>query len=277
MNSEHREFRKQAIKELDSMVENNVWELLDRPTDKSEGKNANIIDSRWIFKKKVENGNTKYKARLVIRRFKDKNVYTLKETYAPVSRQSLIRAALSIINKQNLEMCQMNVKTAFLYSKLEEEIYMEIPEGLHVQEEAKLTKVCKLKKSLYGLKISLKNWNNKFTEKMRKLDLENDLHDPCLFTWRYKGQMAMVKLYVDDMLIVSNNSEKSEKIKNHLSTVFQMKDLGEPKTFSGMTIQKNREERSLVIHQSEYTEKVLEKFNMKECKPQSNGYSMSRQ
>lgn len=271
MNSENKELWKQAIREeLDSMKENTVWILVDRPKEDSHGKRPNIIDSKWVFKKKVENnGSIKYKARLVSRGFKDKNVYGLKETYAPVSRLSLIRAALSIINKEDLEVSQMDVKTAFLNGELEEEVFMEIPEGLEVSENFKLEKVCKLKKSLYGLRVSPKLWNKKFSDEARKLGLENDLHDPCLFTWRWNGKMAIVILYVDDMLIASNDPEKLNQIKAHLGKAFQMKDLGEPQNFLGMTIQRDRKKKSIIIHQTAYTEKVLQRFNMLESKPQS--------
>lgn len=271
MNSENNELWKQAIREeLDSMEENKVWVLVDRPKEDPRGKRPNIIDSKWVFKKKVEsNGSIKYKARLVSRGFKDKNVYGLKETYAPVSRLSLIRAVLSIINKEDLDVNQMDVKTAFLHGELKEEVFMEIPEGLEVPENVKLEKVCKLEKSLYGLIVSPKLWYKKFTEEVRKLGLENDLHDPCLFTWRSNGKLAIVLLYVDDMLIAGNDPEKLNEIKTHLSSVFQMKDLGEPKNFLGMTIHRDRNERSIVLHQAAYTERVLERFNMHESKPQS--------
>ena len=271
VNSKEKEMWKHAIQEeLNSMRENKVWESVDRPKEKINGRKPNTIDSRWLFKKKVETErNIKYKARLVIRGFKDKNIYDLKETYAPVSRLSLIRAVISIINKENLEMCQMDVKTEFLYGELNEEIFMEIPNGLEVSDDMKLSKVCKLKRSLYGLKISPKKWNKKFSEEVRKLGLENDLHDPCLFTWRKNGNIAIIILYVDDMLIASNNSEKLNQIKNHLSAVFQMKDLGDPKNFLGMSIERDRKQRNITIHQAAYTEKVLQKFNMESCNPQS--------
>ena len=130
----------------------------------------------------------------------------------------------------------MDVKTAFLYGELKEEVYMEIPDGLQVSEETKLAKVCKLKRSLYGLKMSPKKWNKRFSEEARKLGLQNDLHDPCLFTWRLKGKLAIVLLYVDDMLIASNDKKKLEEIKVHFSKSFRMKDSGEPKSFLGMII-----------------------------------------
>ena len=256
--------------ELNSMKENAVWELIDRPKIKENGKRPNIIDSRWIFKKKIKSdGTITYKARLVIRGFKDKNDYGIKETYAPVSRMPLIRAILSIINKENLEMCQMDVKTAFLNGELNEEVYMEIPEGLKVSDSTKLTKVCKLKRALYGLKTSPKKWYKRFSEEAHKLGLENDLHDPCLYTWRKEGKLALIILYVDDMLIASNDHERLIQIKEHLSSVFEMKDLGEPKNFLGMSIQRNRSEKYIVLHQSAYIEGVLERFKMRECKPQS--------
>ena len=100
--------------ELESMSKNQVWKLVDRKTASSDGKRQNVIDSRWVLKKKIEpGGNIRYKTRLVIRGFKDKNEYDLQETYAPVSRLPLIRMTLTIANKFDLELCQMDVKTAF--------------------------------------------------------------------------------------------------------------------------------------------------------------------
>ena len=101
---------------------------------------------------------------------------------------------------------------------------MKIPNGLYVSENIKNNKICKLKRALYGLKVSTKKWNKRFSEEAHKLGLENDLHDPCLFTWRCNGEIALVILYVDDMLLASNNSEKFKQIKEHLSKVFQISD-----------------------------------------------------
>ena len=97
-----------------------------------------ILDSRWIFKRKVdESGIVKFKARLVIRGFKDKNNYDLRETYAPVSRLVLVRSFLAIANKCKLHLRQLDVETAFLYGELDENIYMEIPEGIEKDKECR--------------------------------------------------------------------------------------------------------------------------------------------
>ena len=141
--------------ELQSMCKNEVWTLVDRPTSRKEEKKANIIDAKWVFKRKTgDNGKKTYKARLVIRGFKDRKEYELKETYAPVSRMPLVSSVLAIANKQDLELCQMDVKTAFLNGKLDDDKYMEIPEGVRVDPEIRKTQVYKVQKSLYGLRIS---------------------------------------------------------------------------------------------------------------------------
>lgn len=256
--------------ELQSMIENDVWEIVDRPAKEIKGKRTNLLDSKWIFKKKkLENGEEKFKARLVIRGFRDKNNYELRETYAPVSRLALIRAVLAVINKMNLEAVQLDVKTAFLNGVLEDDIYMEIPVGTEHDEHTRRTKVCKLKKTLYGLKVSSKKWYERFTKEAKRLGLERDINDPCLFTWRKDGLLVILVLYVDDIILASNSPEKLHEIKSELCKTFEMKDLGEPRTYLEMKIERDRENKILKLSQSEYTERILERFNMKECKAQN--------
>ena len=100
-----------------------MWKLVDRPRVMSDGKKTNIIDSKWVFKKKLEtSGSTQFEARVVIGGFKDRTVYDLKETYAPVSRLPVVRSLLPITKKYDLFTCQLDVKTAFLNGVLDEEI-----------------------------------------------------------------------------------------------------------------------------------------------------------
>uniref|UniRef100_A0ABD2X055 Reverse transcriptase domain-containing protein n=1 Tax=Trichogramma kaykai TaxID=54128 RepID=A0ABD2X055_9HYME len=137
--TEYTEWQKAVDEELKSMEENEVWELVSKSDLYKKTERPNIIDSRWVFKrKKAEDNSEKFKARLVIRGFKDKNEYQLLEGYAPVSRMTVIRAALAVINKLDLEVVQMDVKTAFLNGTLEEEVYMEIP-GTKISENFKRT------------------------------------------------------------------------------------------------------------------------------------------
>lgn len=261
---------KEAIdSELRSMSKNEVWEIVPRPKLTTDGRKANIIDSRWVFKRKTEkDGSIKFKARLVIRGFKDKNIYELKETYAPVSRLPLVRSVISIINKFNLMTCQLDVKTAFLNGKIDEEIYMEIPDGVQVSQKDRESKVCKLKRALYGLKISPKRWNIRFTEIALKVGLKNSSLEPCLFMWRENDKFLILLLYVDDILIASNDQRKLDEVKNELKREFEMTDLGEPKEFLGISIGRDREKQIITLTQERYINKILLKFGMTGLHPQ---------
>ena len=249
--------------ELESMRKNNVWIYVDRPKQ-------NVIDSRWLFKKKPnKDGGIKYKARLVIRGFKDTNQYDLRETYAPVARLPTVRIVLAIINKLNLDAIQLDVKTAFLNGTIHEEIFMEVPDGLDVSQRFRDEKVCKLQKALYGLRISPKRWNRKFTEEVSKLGLKSMRNEPCLFIWRDKSKIAILLLYVDDMIVASNHPPKLQEICETLHSVFEMSDLGEPKLFLGMNIRRDRDHTILELSQREYILKILNRFEMSEVKPMS--------
>ena len=108
------------------------------------------------------------------------------------------------------------------------------------------------------------------------MGLENDIHEPCLYTWRKNGKFIFLIAYVDDLLIGGNDSDKINKVKSDLKGIFRMKDLGEPKMYLGMQIERNRKCQILTINQSEYIEKILERFNMKERKPQKSPMETSQ-
>ncbi|KAK7574002.1 hypothetical protein V9T40_011193 [Parthenolecanium corni] len=257
-----------AIKEeLDSMKENCVWDIVDKPHVDRDGKRVNVIDSRWVFKvKKDTNGIDKYKARLVIRGFKDRNEYELKETYAPVARLYSVRTLLAIANKYDLNIIQMDVKTAFLNGVLERDIYMEIPDGVELELSDRKNKVCKLLRAIYGLRISPKCWNRKFTGVAESVGLKSDDKDPCLFTWHEGDRFITLLLYVDDMLLTGNDNRKIDDIIQQLCQVFKITILGEPKEFLGVEIIRDRKNRVMYLHQKTYAGKILKRFGMSECK-----------
>ena len=152
------------------MIRNDVRIIVDRPKTDKDGEKPNILDSRWVMKRKNENqANEKFKARLVVRGFKDRNEYDLRETYASVSRLAIVRLLLSVVNKYGLHIKQLDVKTAFLNP---------------CNEKYKQAKVCKLQRALYGLKIGPKRWNERFTEAALKIGLTAHDNEPCFFTWR---------------------------------------------------------------------------------------------
>ncbi|CAM8987407.1 unnamed protein product [Rhodiola kirilowii] len=127
-------------------MQNHTWELVNLPHG------CKPLDSKWIFTKKMKVDGTveKYKARLVIKGYRQKEGLNYFDTFSPVTRITSIRMIIAIAALRNLEIHQMDVKTAFLNGDLEEEIYMEQPEGCKAPGQER--KVCKLVKSLYGLK-----------------------------------------------------------------------------------------------------------------------------
>ena len=147
MTSSEAPFWKEAINsEVESILQNHAWELVDIPPGNKP------IGYKWIFKRKlkVDGSNDKHKAMLVAKGYRQKEGLDYFDTYSPVSRITFIRMLIAIASLNNMEIHHMDVKTTFLNGELHEEIYMEQPEGFVVQGQE--NKVCKLVKSLYGLK-----------------------------------------------------------------------------------------------------------------------------
>ena len=138
------------------MYENKVWTLVDLPDDRQ------AIENRWIFKKKTEaNGNvTVYKARLVAKCFRQVQGIDYDETFSPVAMLKSVRIMLAIAAFYDYEICQMDVKTAFLNGYLKEELYMMQPEGF-VDPKGD-NKVCKPYRSIHGLVQAARSWNKHF-------------------------------------------------------------------------------------------------------------------
>ena len=157
---------------------------------------------------------------------------------------SSIRVALSLTAHLNLEVEQLDVKIAFLHDDLEEEIYMQQPEGFEVKGKENL--VCKLKKSLYGLKQALRQWYKKFDSFMMSHRYNRTSSDHCVFTKKfYDDDFIILLLYVDDMLIIGHDSSKIDRLKKELSKSFAMKDLGSVKQILSMKISRDRKNMKL--------------------------------
>ena len=142
--------------ELNSL-QHNTWTLVKQPSGKK------IVGCKWIFKKKFDassSGHLRYKARLVAKGYSQVQSVDFNEVFSPVVKHTSIRVLLSLVATKDLELEQLDVKTAFLHGNLEEQIYMKQPEGFEVA--GKEDQVCLLKKSLYGLKQSPRQWYKKF-------------------------------------------------------------------------------------------------------------------
>ncbi|KAG8471995.1 hypothetical protein CXB51_036506 [Gossypium anomalum] len=188
------------------------------------------------------------------------------DVFSPVVKHSSIRALLGIVAMHDLEL--LDVKTVFLDGELEEDIYMQQPEGFTVSE--KYDYVCLLKKSLYSLKQSPRQWYKRFDSFMTSHDFKTSSFDSCVyFKKNNNGSFMYLLLYVDDMLIASKNKGEIRKVKSQLSEEFEMKDLGAAKKILGMETLRDRKASKLYLSQKEYIEKVLCRFNMQSAKPVS--------
>ena len=186
--------------------------------------------------------------------------------FAPVVKHVSIRLMLSLVVSEDLELEQLDVKTAFLNGTLDEEIYMEQPEGFVVR--GKEDWVCRLKKSLHGLKQSPRQWNKRFDEFMKDQKFKQSSYDPCVYIkGTESSERIYLLIYVDDMLVVSKDSKKIQRLKESLNREFEMKDFGRASRILGMDILRDREKGILKLSQGKYLKQVLSTFNMTDCKP----------
>lgn len=249
--------------ELNSIRKNKTWILVPRHQAK------NILSSRWVFRKKNMPGphggqTVKHKARLVTRGFQQKYGIDYEETFAPVVKFSTLRLFLALVAAENLELHQMDVKTAFLNGELEEEIFMEQPEGC--EDKSHPDFVCKLLKALYGLKQAPRQWFAKINAFFCELGFESCAYDPCFYVKRSEGSVIMITLYVDDLLIAGSSIAAVQSLKSKLADRFEMEDCDEAKVCLGLEISRNRDIRLLKLSQTEYAKKVLQRFEMANCK-----------
>jgi hypothetical protein len=251
--------------EIESLHKNNTWALTELPKGKRP------LRCKWVYKKKdgipgVE--DPRCKARLVVKGFNQKEGIDFNEIFSPVVRHTSIRVLLAFVALFDLELEQLDVKTAFLHGELEEEIYMEQPEGFIVPEKEHL--VCRLKKSLYGLKQAPRQWYKRFDSFMIGQNYCRSQYDDCIYFQNFQnGSFIYLLLYVDDMLIASRDKSLIKKLKTQLSNEFDMKELGAAKKILGMEIRRDRQAGKLFLSQQKYIERVLDRFCMNNCKPVS--------
>jgi hypothetical protein len=248
--------------EMKSLISNNTWELAELPV----GKKA--LHNKWVYRVKEEhNGSKRHKARLVVKGFQQKEGIDYTDIFSPVVKLNTIRSVLSIVAAEGLHLEQLDVKTAFLHGDLDEEIYMQQPEGFSVKEKEKL--VCRLTKSLYGLKQAPRQWYKKFDGFMQRHGYNKCNADHCCYFKRFESSYIILLLYVDDMLVAGPDMDEIKKLKKQLSREFDMKDLGAAKQILGMRINRDKQKGTLQLSQEEYIDRILKRFSMSNAKPVS--------
>ena len=159
----------------------------------------------------------------------------------------------------------MDVKAAYLNGNLEEEIYMKQAEGFeHPGQEEK---VYQLHKSIYGLKQAGRLWYQKIDTYLESLGMKRLNADNCVYIRQNDGNVLVIALYVDDLLIFTNRIKELEELKKHLKERFDMKDLGDTHYCLGIQILRDRSKKQVRINQSKYIEDILSRFEMQDCNP----------
>ena len=236
-------------------------------------KDAMITEyTSWVYKvKRNKDGSVdRFKARLVAQGYTQTRGTDYEEVFSPAAKHTSLRTLLALANEHDLEIHQMDVKTAFLNGELDYDIYMSQPEGF--VDEDKPNYVFKLKRSIYGLKLSARCWNTTLDEYLKSAGYHKSGADGCIYVKSIKnhdGHLSFVILgvYVDDLIPVSNDIDMLNSEKAALCQRFKMDDRGEAHYLLGMLIKRDRRAKTLSVSQQRYTEKVLKRFGMESCKP----------
>lgn len=252
---------KEAMEEeMKSLQDNETWELAELP------KGRKAISCKWLFKvKRDKDGHiNRHKARLVARGFTQVEGIDYQETFSPVVKFSTIRMVLSLAAQRGLRLTQMDFKTAFLNGVLDEELYMKQPAG-YVQPGQEHF-VCRLRKSIYGLKQASRSWNQVLNRYLVEEGYTRSEADLCLYIKRGQGnKVTYILCYVDDLLIATDDSEEETRLKRKLQRSFKMTDLGDLSYFLGLEVK--QEGGRVTVSQRGYVESILKRFGMQDCKP----------
>lgn len=252
------EWKTAIWEEINALENNGTWVISELPPGKRH------VGCKWIFTvtHNADGSVNRFKARLVAKGFTQSYGIDYQKTFAPVAKLNTVRVLLSLASNLDWPLYQLNVKNAFLNGDLEE-VYMKIPPGFDTS--ATNNKVCKLKKSLYGLKQSLRAWFNKFTKAVKRFGYVQCQIDRTMFVKHSSsGKMAILIVYVDNIILTGDHDEEILKLNNFLAKEFEIKDLDNLKYFLGMEVARSK--RGISVSQRKYVLDIL-KEGMLGCKP----------
>ncbi|GAB4814243.1 hypothetical protein N2152v2_001289 [Parachlorella kessleri] len=265
LSCEEAELWQQAMDdEMASLLANDTWSLEQPPLG------VKPIPVKWVYKvKRDATGRVeRHKARLVAKGFHQREGIDYEEVFAPVSKYTTVRTLLAATAVQDLEMHQLDIKTAFLNGKLEEEVWIQQPPGYGTNDG----KACHLHKTLYGLKQAPRAWHAKMKEELEKMGFQPSAADPALFIKRDTSTVYLLT-YVDDLLVITGDHSALFEIKTRILATFEARDLGPAASFLGMSIDRDRMARTVTLAQGRLTKDLLKSYGLEECKPLSTPLS----
>lgn len=248
------------VEEYSSIMKNSVWEVVPQLEDKS------VVELRWLYKIKhvVDGSVEKFKAHFVAKGFSQEEGIDYDENFTLVARYSSIRAIIFVVAQMGWKIHQMDVKTTFLNGVIEEDIYVEQPEGF--EAHGRDSYVCGLKRELYGFKQAPRTWYSHIDNYLESVGFIKSEAGSKLYYIQVKGELPILLLYVDDFFL-TGSEELITHCKQNLAREFEMKDLGLMHYFLGLDLWKKVGE--IFLGQEKYLIDILKKFGMDNCKPMS--------
>lgn len=258
-----RKWKDAIAAEAHSFKTNHVFTVVER----KEG--IKCLPGKWIFtRKSTADGGIRHKARFVAMGFRQREGLDYEHTYAPTTINTTLKILFSIIAKDDLNCIQMDVTTAFLNGVLQEEIYMEIPDGFDIPKNE--SQVVRLNKAVYGLKQAGYEWNSLLDSTLKKLHLTPLTNDRTVYVWKRENTPLYLIAYVDDIIVASKSSEMLEIVKNGLQNSFTARDMGELRTFLGIEIKRNRLRKEIYLSQTGYLMELNKRFMPETCRQPNN-------
>ena len=242
---EQKEWQDACLRELEALERRNIFELVDRP------KGHKVIKNRWVFDQKSDG---RKRARLVAKGFSQVEGLDYNQIFSPVVRFETVRLILAMAALHDWHITGLDVRNAFLYGELDEEIYMEQPEGFRVPGH--LDAVFRLIKALYGLKQAGLAWWRMLRESMIELGFENLVSDTGLYIFRNECGFVIAVIYVDDAIFCRPNKTLVQELKNKFMQRWEVRDLGNVTKFLHMHIIKIG--RTINIDQCDYLNTMLQ-------------------
>ncbi|KAI3676809.1 hypothetical protein L1987_86422 [Smallanthus sonchifolius] len=243
--------------ELLQFKRQDVWKLVDLPPGQT------AIGTRWVFRNKQDERGivVKNKARLVAQGYTQEEGIDYDEVFAPVSRLEAIRIFLAYAASKNFMIYQMDVKSAFLYGKIGEEVYVKQPPGF--VDPAHPNKVLKLDKALYGLHQGPRAWYETLSGYLLSNNFRKGAIDQTLFIKDEGGEILLVQIYVDDNIFGSTRKKLCKDFEVLMHSKFEMSSMGELNFFLGLQVK--QVPNGIFISQSKDVKSILERFKMADC------------
>ena len=244
--------------EITSLKDNDTFELVPSAPD------MKVLGGRWVYAVKYGPDNSEhFKARYVAKGYDQVKDIDYQETFSPTARLASIRMLLQHAVQDDLIVHQLDVKTAYLNADIDRNVYIDQPEGYVITDFNNQPLICKLKKSLYGLKQSGRLWNNMLHKFLLSIDFKQSSAGTCVYTKFNNGNKIIIIIWVDDIVVAASNIDVLNEIKTALCDKFKMKDLNQLSWFLGMEFK--LENSCATMNQHKYLDKLLEKFNLKDC------------